>query len=339
MCRSKSQTTVLAAPPAKAVAVEAHLQAEFSLHSEPGRTCPLSYQYSPAVFQTQVARHCETLYVAGGLYGNSLALSTIESLVAEEPQAQVVFNGDYHWFDIQPDWFADIDQRVRAFTRLRGNVETELFNKTDELGCGCAYPANVADSIVERSNQIQKKLKLAVSSQFSADAAFLPMTLTYEVGQTNVGVVHGDAQSLAGWQFDPSELDQTANRSKLAQLFKSSGMHVFASSHTCTPGIRVFEKFGAVINNGSSGMANLPGTTHGIMTRISMHPAPKTLPVLYSQTYAGVFLQAIKVEFNLVQWQRQFLQAWPAHSPAHESYFDRISRGPTSTVNYCARIE
>jgi hypothetical protein len=319
----------------RAVVAEALLPTEWV---EPGRTCPLSYQYSPTIFSQQPVHECETLYVVGGLYGNSLALTSIEALVALEPQAQVVFNGDYHWFDAQPNWFADIDRRVRVFTRLRGNVETELVNQSDNLGCGCAYPSDVSQATVERSNQIQKKLKQAVSSQFLSDAASLPMTLTYQVGPAKVGVVHGDAQSLAGWQFDPSQLDDPDNHLQIAQWFEQSGMDIFASSHTCAPGIRVFESFGAVINNGSSGMANLPGSSHGIMTRISVHPAPKSLPVLFSQNFRGVLLQAIKVDFDLVQWQQQFLRTWPPHSPAHESYFERITQGPADPVHYCARI-
>jgi hypothetical protein len=322
--------------PGKAAAAEALLPTEWV---QPGRTCPLSYQYPPTIFKQQSVHECETLYVVGGLYGNSPALTSIEALVALEPQAPVVFNGDYHWFDAQPEWFADIDRRVRAFTRLRGNVETELANQSDDLGCGCAYPSAVSQVTVERSNQIQKKLKDAVSSQFLADAASLPMTLTYQVGPTKVGVVHGDAQSLAGWQFDPSQLDDPANHVKIAQLFKQSGMDVFASSHTCAPGIRVFESFGAVINNGSSGMANLPDSSHGIMTRISVHPAPKSLPVLFSQNFRGVLLQAVKVDFDLVQWQQQFLRTWPPQSPAYESYFERITHGPTDSVHYCARVK
>ncbi len=305
---------------------------------EPGRTCPLSYRYSPTVFRRLPSPECETLYVVGGLYGNPWALSTIESLVAQEPMAQVVFNGDYHWFDAQADWFLDIDQRVRAFTRLRGNVETELFNDSDELGCGCAYPANVSDGTVDRSNQIQKKLKQVASAQFLSDAATLPMAMSYTVGPAKVGVVHGDAHSLAGWQFDPSQLDRAENRRELAQVFEQSSMNIFASSHTCAAGIHVFESLGAVVNNGSAGMANLPGTSHGIITRISVHPAPAAIPVLHSQTHAGVFLQAVKVDFDLVQWQLQFLRTWPKESPAHESYFERITQGPASAVDYCARF-
>jgi hypothetical protein len=330
----------MVAQPGRAVAVEERLLLDSSAATpvRPGRTCPLSYRYSPTIFRRLPSPQCETLYVVGGLYGNPWALSTIESLVALEPQAQVVFNGDYHWFDAQADWFADIDQRVRRFTRLRGNVETELFNDSDELGCGCAYPADVPDGTVERSNQIQQRLKQEVSAPFLADAATLPMALSYTVGKAKVGVVHGDAHSLAGWQFDPSQLDLTENRRDMAQVFEQSQMNIFASSHTCAAGIRVFESLGAVINNGSAGMANLLGSSHGIMTRISVHPAPTALPVLHSQFYAGVFLQAVKVDFDLVQWQQQFLRTWPPGSPAYESYFERITRGPASAVDYCARL-
>ncbi len=84
----------------------------------------------------------ETLYVVGGLYGNLAALTAIEKLAAKEraPVTQV-FNGDFHWFDADPDWFAAIEHGVAPHRALRGNVETEIARAADiGAGCGCAYP-------------------------------------------------------------------------------------------------------------------------------------------------------------------------------------------------------
>jgi hypothetical protein len=65
----------------------------------PGRMCPMSYRYSPKVFDRQPEIVADTIYVVGGLYGNVEALDTLEALVSREPGAAIDFNRDFHWFD------------------------------------------------------------------------------------------------------------------------------------------------------------------------------------------------------------------------------------------------
>ncbi len=88
----------------------------------PGRSCPISYRYGP-----EALRHCaeieaDTLYVAGGLYGNSFALDTLLNLVARDPGARLVFNGDFNWFDDRlcngPTY--TIEQVIRPASCVRG---------------------------------------------------------------------------------------------------------------------------------------------------------------------------------------------------------------------------
>ena len=58
--------------------------------------------------------------------------------------AEIVFNGDFHWFDAEPDWFAAVERGVSGKRALRGNVETEIARSADVgAGCGCAYPESV----------------------------------------------------------------------------------------------------------------------------------------------------------------------------------------------------
>ena len=69
--------------------------------TRPGRTCPTAYRYSPRVFDRAPEIEADTLYVAGGLYGNVEALAAIAALAAREPgPVTLVFNGDFHWFDV-----------------------------------------------------------------------------------------------------------------------------------------------------------------------------------------------------------------------------------------------
>ncbi|MBI3705539.1 MAG: metallophosphoesterase, partial [Rhizobiales bacterium] len=121
-----------------------------------GRVCPVDYTYSPTVFVRAPDFAAVTLYVVGGLYGNLAALTVLETLAAAERVAPIiVFNGDFHWFDAEPEWFDAIEQGVSSHRALRGNVETEIARADDiGAGCGCAYPDRVGEDIVRRSNEI-----------------------------------------------------------------------------------------------------------------------------------------------------------------------------------------
>jgi hypothetical protein len=305
----------------------------------PGRSCPLSYRYPASAFTQSAPLEAQTLYVAGGLYGNLEALDAIDALIAQEPQAQLVFNGDYHWFDAQAQWFAQIEARTAKHHRLRGNVETELASASDSAGCGCGYPDDVDDADVERSNRILKRLKQFIGSDFAARTLSLPMVIAARVGEARIGIVHGDSESLAGWRFDPKQMDSAQQQAWLRAEFARCQVDVFASSHTCAPGLRHWAGGGTIVNNGSAGMANLPGTTHGIVSRIGVSAAPSGVPVLHGVKHAGVYIEAVAVHFDASLWQQRFLSVWPEYSDAHTSYFKRICNGPASVIDYCASME
>src|SRR6266481_3783104 len=168
-----------------------------------GRICPLDYFYAPAVFARRPDFAADTLYVAGGLYGNLAAARAIEQLAAAERRhVAIVYNGDFHWFDAEDDWFDAVERAVTPHRALRGNIETEIARSLDiGAGCGCAYPSAVADDVVMRSNLILGELRgiAARAPAARARVSGLPMHLVAEVGGLRVGVVHGDATSLAGW--------------------------------------------------------------------------------------------------------------------------------------------
>ena len=74
--------------------------------------------------------------MVGGLYGNIPALEAIEQLARREPaRVEIVFNGDFHWFDATSERFTEMDRRVSASRSLRGNVEAELA-RADDVGAG-----------------------------------------------------------------------------------------------------------------------------------------------------------------------------------------------------------
>lgn len=300
----------------------------------PGRSCPLHYRYRTESFRGTATLSTDTLYLAGGIYGNRAALEKLQSLV--EPRAELMFNGDFHWFDTDPEDFAAISEAVLAHHALRGNVETELAGEVGDAGCGCAYPESVSDAEVERSNRILQRLRDTAQRHpaLTARMALLPMHGIAEVGALRIGVVHGDAESLAGWNFAHDAMHAHDAKGRLQALFARAGVDVFASSHTCLPALREFETGSgraAVINNGAAGMPNFAGTRFGIATRIALTPAPAPLR-LYGTRIRGVHVDAIRIDYDHAHFLRQFLAAWPAGSDAHRSYYARIVDGPAFSI-------
>ena len=296
-----------------------------------GRMCPADYAYPPSVFARTPEFTAETLYVVGGLYGNLAALAAIERLAARETdKPAVVFNGDVHWFDAEPDWFAAVERGVAPYRALRGNVETEIARESDiGAGCGCAYPETVNEDAVQRSNAILGELRAQAPDAARTRLRALPMHLVAQVGALRVGIVHGDAQALAGWRFDAAYLDDAAHRPWLSDVRAASRIDVFASTHTCTAVLRDIALDAGrltVVNNGAAGMANFAATTFGVVTRIATTPSPH--PTLYGVARDGVHIDAIAVEFDLGAFLDRFLRRWPEGSPAHASYHRRIVAGP-----------
>jgi hypothetical protein len=299
----------------------------------PGRSCPLHYRYAPSVFAREADLTAETVYVIGGLYGNLPALTEILAMAARETVAPtLIFNGDFHWFDVDASAFAAVNAEVLKHTALRGNVETELAPDADDAGCGCAYPDYVDDADVERSNDIMRRLR-ATAAQFPADVARLtnlPMHLVAEVGGVRFGVVHGDAESLSGWRFAHDSLHEPINQQWLTEVCQAANLAGFASSHTCLPTLRRFGNPDAlrfVINNGAAGMPNFGGTTYGLISRISLHPAAEGV-AQYGAVINDIYVDALPVHYDDATFSGRFLSNWPLHSPAHTSYWKRIVDGP-----------
>ena len=296
--------------------------------SRPGRSCPVSYRYSPRVFDREPEVRGETLYVVGGLYGNVESLEAIAALAAREPgPVTLVFNGDFHWFDVADADFARVTEAVLAHSALRGNVETEIAGEESGAGCGCAYPLDVSDAEVSRSNLILERLRAtaARAPRLRERLGALPMHLTAQVGHARIGIVHGDAASLAGWGFAHDRLDDPGHRRWVESAFRDARVDAFASTHTCLPAFRRFEA-GVVANNGAAGMPNFAATHFGLLTRIGERAfaGPESL---YGLKVAGSWIEALCIDYDQHRWQERFLASWPDGSPAHASYFRRISQG------------
>jgi len=324
----------------------------------PGRSCPVAYRYPAEELARKAVLACETLYVVGGLYGNSVALETILERAARERQAPatIVFNGDFHWLDVDPDEFRSVTGQVLSHHATKGNVEAELVAEVDEVGCGCAYPEYIDDATVARSNAIMARLR-ETARRFPQDLARiarLPRHLTAEVGGERVGIVHGDPESLAGWRLaveamepgDPTLRrqigwsDAPTTASVVAEWFRRAEVLIFCSSHTGLPFGQDFLLDGRrhlVINNGTAGLANFCDSTCGVITRLSSRDVEPPADSLYGITLGSLRCDALPVDFDLDRWTARFLAHWPAGSPGHEAYFARITRGTPLRVEQAAR--
>lgn len=300
----------------------------------PGRVCPLHYRYQPSALAREPEVHADTLYVIGGLYGNIPALDAVQQLAQAESSAVTqIYNGDFNWFNKDTGGFRRINETVLAHHALRGNVETELAADDDTAGCGCGYPDSVSDAEVGRSNDILMQLRVAAKAipELRERLAILPMHMVADVGGMRIAIVHGDCESLAGWQYDVSGRADNADR--LRQHFSDSNARVIASSHTCLPvasTVAIPSGTCALLNNGAAGMPNFAGTRYGVLTRVATTPSPH-VGTLYGTRIDEIYIDAVAIHYDHERWQREFLANWPVGSAGHLSYFSRIVHGPRHT--------
>ncbi|MFW5969103.1 MAG: metallophosphoesterase family protein [Halofilum sp. (in: g-proteobacteria)] len=300
-----------------------------------GRTCPLSYRHGAAGLVDAPSLTADVAWIAGGLYGNIDALAAIEDRVAADAQTgqtRLVFNGDFHWFDTDREDFAAVQARVVAHTALAGNVEAELGAPDAEAGCGCAYPEFIDDATVERSNRIIERLRHTAAEVPGATEALsaLPRLLRLKIAGARIGVVHGDPDALAGWGLSVERVAGPApvtNGATVRGWAETARVDAFACTHTCLPWAA---KPGGipVINNGSAGMPNFRGRIDEVLvSRIAPveRPAPDAL---YCITAGGLRYEAIPITIDGAAWRRRFTDNWPPGSPAHVSYYPRMTRGP-----------
>lgn len=325
-----------------------------------GRNCPLSYRYRPENFAGLSVFETDVLYVVGGLYGNPEALHRILAMAEREQRAnqsvRIVFNGDFNWFNIDGADFEFINQTVLAHVASLGNVEFEIATPSLGAGCGCAYPAYVSETMVQRSNAIMRRLQQTATAYPNLRRALiaLPLHLTVSVAGERIAILHGDPESLAGWAFSVERMPpaDTALHERMqcgnfpamrveqiVDYFQRGNVRVFACSHTCLPFAQVVEwpqGQGLVINNGAAGMPNFQGTHFGVTTRIA---SDSRIPEgsLYGVQLGGLRCDAIAVAYDQRSWLRRFRKSWPADSPAYQSYFRRITCGPDYATTAAVR--
>ena len=167
----------------------------------------------------------------------------------------------------------------------------------------------------------------------------MPLFAVAQVGAIRVGIVHGDADSLAGWGFSQEALATPEGLAAACDAFATAGVGVIASSHTCLPVLQRIangSRDSVLINNGAAGMPNFRATSYGLVTRISVH-AP-SVEAIYGVSVEGAHVHAIPVRYDTAAWKRRFLQQWPSGSDAHVSYYGRICDGPAYAAGDAVRL-
>src|SRR6266705_1658125 len=163
----------------------------------------------------------------------------------------------------------------------------------------------------------------------------LPTHLVAEVGGLRVGIAHGDAESLAGWQFSQEALRERPERAQA--LLAGAAVDVFACTHTCLPVMQDFATprgMALIVNNGAAGMPNFRDTRFGLATRIANVPS---MEALYGARLGAIVVEAVPVRYDHEAWLARFDRVWPAGSPASLSYRKRIASGPGYEVEQALR--
>jgi hypothetical protein len=132
---------------------------------------------------------------------------------------------------------------------------------------------------------------------------------------------------------------QATTTADLLGWFGRAEVSVLASTHTGLPYAQAVPDNGhhrLVINNGAAGLGNFAGTTYGVITRLSSDPRPPA-DSLYGTTIGTLRCHAVPVRFDPAWWKECFLAQWPPGSPAHRSYFTRVTRGTDLRLQQAAR--
>ena len=295
---------------------------------EKGRNCSLEYILQKDWTKKSEKLEEEAIYIVGGLYGNRYALEIINKMTHDE-NAKVVFNGDMHWFDVEKEDFLNIEELSKDSIKLLGNVEFELLNNTSSLGCGCNYPEDVSDGVVERSNVIHNMMKENIKGdQILNDIKERSKTLVLDFFGKKIAITHGDEKSMSGWGCSNENLKLVSRKKELDNWFKENDIDILATTHTC---LAVVYDNGRniVINNGAAGMANIKGETFGLFTRIAKNSHKKAI---YSEYRDGLYVELVKVDFDIEKFKLWFEKVWPDDSPASISYKNRIINGTSLTI-------
>ena len=266
----RGATTASAAPRGRGRAAEARSRRRPMAPDAPGRNCPLSYRYSPDVFRAGTGdRGRDAVRDRRAVRQPVRARRDRRARRAGVTRADARLQRRLQL--VRRRSGAASPRSTRACSSMRRCAATSRPSSpatTAEAGCGCAYPEYVGDADVARSNAIlarsardRERGSRGCASAWGACRC----TPWRPSAACAIGIVHGDAWSLAGWRFAQERLDDGR---RIERAFDAADVSVFASSHTCLP-VTYRVPAGVIANNGAAGMPNFRGTRFGLVTRIA----------------------------------------------------------------------
>lgn len=271
------------------------------------------------------------LLFGGGLYGNRFALSSLrrlrDTLAKSFENVTVVLNGDFHWFDARPEIFRDITEQIQQaeFKCTLGNVEKQLM--LDDDSCGCNYPKWVDSETPRLANLIYSQL-LETSHQEPQSVSYLRILeeeIDFIIDDQIIRLVHGEPGNLNGWGLSRETVLHEAEA--YDRSFIEQGWSAVGCTHTCLPYILRLEHT-VIINNGALGMPNVRNNMTGFVGAITNDRKSKLPGTMASVLYKDLKYSILSLpEYDHDAFQKEFLSIWPPGSPAHESYWKRISNG------------
>ena len=143
-----------------------------------------------------------------------------------------------------------------------------------------------------------------------------------------IAITHGDEKSMSGWECSIDNLKLESRKKELDNWFKENDIDILATTHTCLPAVYDNGR-NIVINNGAAGMANIQGQTFGLITRIAISSHEKAI---YSEYRNGLYVELVKVDFDIEKFKIWFEKVWPDDSPASISYKNRIINGTSLAI-------
>ena len=285
-----------------------------------GRVGAEDYAIAPEEWDKPPIAKFDVLYSVGGVYGNIEAMKKVREMVeSESGDVCVVYNGDYHWFDGNADNFLKVEQLLEGFIPMNGNVELELARQQDcGVGCGCSYPTTMSDAFVGRSNAIFGRMKEAIKNLPEVGALGSRSAWgVVEVGETRVGITHGDETSVSGWGCSVENLQDPERRARLDSFFSERDIDVLSTTRTCAAAALVLPH-GVVINSGSAGLPEYRNKLFGLVNRVAKTPYPDAV---YRARIKDVFVEAAPVRYDQDAFITWFDSVWEQDSPAAQSAF------------------
>jgi len=176
----------------------------------------------------------------------------------------MVFNGDVHWLDVDPDDFRAISETVLIHHAIAARFP-ELVGRLGQLPC--YLTASVAGrriGILHGDPESLPGWRLALEAMEPGD----PLV-----------------RRQVGWHGQPT------TTTGLLDWFRRAEVTVFACTHTGLPYAQDLTDHQGrrrlVINNGSAGLANFTGTTFGVITHSRAAPTARRQPLWHQHRRAA----------------------------------------------------